>query len=269
MKWKKIKKWLLIVAAIYLAGGISLYFLQDAILFHPVTLKTDQSYNIQSPHRDISIAINNEDTLNLVQFLSTGSGSKGAVLYFHGNKKNISWYAKYSSYFTRHGYELIMIDYPGYGKSRGRFTEEILYQWANHVYRFAKSRYPSDSIIIYGKSMGTGIAARLASREKCSRLILETPYYDLPSVIQRYLPLFPVSKLLHYELPTHRYLQYTKSPVTILQGTDDGVIAYRNANRLRPFLKTTDEFITIEGGRHNDLFEFPQVTRKLDSLLNL
>jgi alpha-beta hydrolase superfamily lysophospholipase len=191
------------------------------------------------------------------------------VLYFHGNKKNISWYAKYSSYFTRNGYELIMIDYPGYGKSRGHFTEETLYQWANHVYRFAKSRYPSDRIIIYGKSMGTGIAARLASREKCRRLILETPYYDLPSVIQRYLPLFPVSKLLHYELPTHRYLQYTEAPVTILHGTDDGVIAYRNANRLRPFLKTTDEFITVEGGSHNDLFEFPQATRKLDSLLNL
>jgi hypothetical protein len=56
------------------------------------------------------------------------------------------------------------------------------------MYNFARSRFSADSIIIYGKSMGTGIAAHLASLQACKRLILETPYYDYPSVIKHYLP---------------------------------------------------------------------------------
>lgn len=269
MTWKRIRKWLLIVAIIYIAGGIALYFLQDRILFHPVQLKKDHNYDFADPHQDITIPINNEDNLNLVRFFSRDSISRGVVLYFHGNKKNISWYAKYPPYFTRHGYEVIMIDYPGFGKSTGSFTEQTLYDWSEHVYTLARGRYSPDSIIIYGKSMGTGIAARLASVQACRRLILETPYYDFPSVIKDYLPIYPVDWMLHYEIPTHFYLSNVTAPVTIFQGTRDRVIRYKNAKRLQPVLKPTDEFITIKGGRHNDLYEFKEVVTKLDSLLRL
>ncbi|MBL7709591.1 MAG: alpha/beta hydrolase, partial [Chitinophagaceae bacterium] len=122
MSRKKIIKWVKITLTIYILGGVALYFLQDAILFHPVILKRDHKYNFKEPHEDISIAMNNEDTLNLVRFFSTSPVKKGVVLYFHGNKKNISWYAKYPPYFTRHGYEVIIIDYPGFGKSTGKLT---------------------------------------------------------------------------------------------------------------------------------------------------
>jgi pimeloyl-ACP methyl ester carboxylesterase len=268
MKWKRIRKWLLWIAVVYVAGGIALYFLQDYILFRPLSLKRDHKYNFAIPHKDIDIAIDHEDTLNLVQFLSTGTVTRGVVLYFHGNKKNISWYAKYPPYFTKHGYEVWMIDYPGYGKSLGDFDEQTLYDWSKLVYDFAKRRFPADSIIVYGKSMGTGIATNLASKEKCRRLILETPYYDFPSVVRQFLFIYPVDWIIHYKLRTYKYLKNVEVPVTIFHGTKDNVIFYRNAKRLQPILKSTDEFVTIEGGHHNDLFEFGKVTRKLDSLLN-
>ena len=249
-----------------MAGGIALYFLQDAILFHPVRLKSDHRYDFKELHRDISIPLNKEDTLSLVHFLPD-SQAKGLVLYFHGNKRNIAWYAKYAPYFTRNGYEVIMIDYPGFGKSTGKFTEKVLYEWARQVYRFGRTRYSVDSIIIYGKSMGTGIASWLASREDCSKLLLETPYYDFPSVIRHYLPIYPVGSLLHYQLPTYNYLEFVKAPVSIFHGTEDKVIRLKNAKRLIPILKSTDEFITIPGASHNNLYEFPMMVTKLDSLL--
>jgi alpha-beta hydrolase superfamily lysophospholipase len=77
--------------------------------------------------------------LNIVQFFSTDTVTKGVVLYFHGNKKNISWYAKYPPYFTKHGYEVWIIDYPGFGKSTGKLTEQTLYDWANYMYNFART----------------------------------------------------------------------------------------------------------------------------------
>lgn len=269
MKRKRIILWIKIIVIAYIVIGVAIYFLQDRILFHPVQLKKDHKYDFSEAHEDISIPITEEDNLSLVRFLSKDSVKRGVLLYFHGNKKNISWYAKYPPYFTKHGYDVIMIDYPGYGKSTGKFTERTLYDWSDEVYKLARSRFSADSIIIYGKSMGTGIAARLASLQKCKRLILETPYYDFPSVLKHYLPIYPIDWMIHYKLPTCDFLPHVEAPVTILQGTKDRVITYRNAKRLKPLLKPADEFITIKGGHHNDLYEFSEVTRKIDSLFKL
>jgi hypothetical protein len=121
----------------------------DGFLFSagcPVTLNREYSYNFLQPHQDISIPLNQEDTLNLVDFASTDTVTRGVVLYFHGNKKNISWYANYIPHFTRHGYQVLMIDYPGFGKSTGKLTEQKLYDWAMHVYRVAIKRFGQDKI---------------------------------------------------------------------------------------------------------------------------
>ncbi len=268
MNRKKVFKWLKIALLIYVVIGMAFYFLQDYILFHPVSLKKEHKYDFKIPHEELNIPVDNEDVLSLVRFPATDSAKKGVVLYFHGNKKNIGWYAKYPPYFTKHGYEVIMIDYPGFGKSKGTLTEETLYDWSNQVYKLARARYAPDSIIIYGKSMGTGIAAHLASLEKCKRLILETPYYDFPSVVKRYLPIYPIDWMLHYELPTHQFLPHVTAPITIFHGTGDWVVSYKNTKRLQSLLKPGDEVVTIQGGGHNNLFDYPVVPAKLDSLLS-
>ncbi len=266
---KKILKWSTTTVIVYFAVGAALFFLQDYILFHPVSLKRSHKYAFPKPHRDISIPINTRDTLNLVDFFSDDTVKKGVVIYFHGNKKNIGWYEKYMPHFTRNGYDVLMIDYPGFGKSTGKLTEKKLYQWALQVYKLALNRFPADSIIIYGKSMGTGIAAQLASVRDCRRLILETPYYDFPSVVQHYLPVYPVRWMLHYELPTWRYIQQVQAPVSIFHGTADKVVVYKNSRKLAAYFKQGDELITIRGGSHNNLFDDPLTIRKLDSLLLL
>ena len=263
-KWIKRTK---IILAIYVGLGIALYFTQDYSLFHPIELGHHEKYNFTQKHEDITIAQDGTDSLNLIVFAAEGNVKRGIVLYFHGNKKNIGWYAKYISNFTKQGYQVFMIDYPGYGKSRGELTEEKLYNWALQSYKIARKRFPADSIIIYGKSMGTGIAAELASIRDCKALILETPYKNFPSVMQHYLPIYPVKWMLHYQLPTNEYLKNVTAPVTILQGTDDRVITYSNAESLKPLLKANDKFYTIKGGSHNDLFDFKETREALDSVL--
>lgn len=268
LKWRKrVKRIFVIAIVIYIAGGASLYFLQDRILFRPVTLKKDHKYDFPQKHNDINILINEGSNLNIVQFFPSDSISKGVVLYFHGNARNISGYATYTEQFTRHGYEVWMIDYPGFGKSTGKFTEQILYDWALHMYEFARSKFSPDKMILFGKSMGTGIAAELASRRDSKRLILETPYYDFPSVIKHYLPIYPVHQLIHYQMPVNEYLKKISVPVTIFHGTRDQTISYKNAARLKKFLKPGDEFVTIEGGHHNDLLEHKEVVEKIAVLL--
>jgi len=266
---KKVLRFLYLFFIYYSLGGVALYFLQDFILFHPVSLRRDHSFSFNGPYRDISVPINGSDTLNLVDFLPTAPEKKGMVLYFHGNKKNISWYARYMPAFTNKGYEVMMIDYPGFGKSKGKLTEKKLYDWALQSYKIAIKKFSADSIIIYGKSMGTGIAAELASIRDCKRLILETPYYDFPAVVSHYLPIYPVRWMLHYQLPTYQYLQQVTAPVTIIHGNSDWVVSYSNSKRLEKLFKPGDELVTVNGGSHNDLYQFELTRRKLDSLLRL
>lgn len=195
------------------------------------------------------------------------SAVKGVVLYFHGNKRNIGWYARHATDFTHRGYEVWMLDYPGFGKSTGPRNEAQLYAYALQLYKLARSRYKPSEIIIYGKSMGTGIAAQLASVRNCKRLILECPYYSMTSLVRHYMPVWPVATMLHYHFPTNEFLPAVTDPVTIIHGASDGLIPIGNARKLQPLLKPGDEFISIEGGGHNDLSSFPAYQRELDSLL--
>jgi pimeloyl-ACP methyl ester carboxylesterase len=73
---------------------------------------------------------------------------------------------------------------------------------------------------------------------------------------------------MKYQFPTYRYLPEVTDPVILIHGTDDWVIPYSQSERLQPLLKKTDRLIPVEGGGHNDLFEYSRVPQVLDSLLN-
>jgi pimeloyl-ACP methyl ester carboxylesterase len=156
---KKLLRWIKVIVLIYCVIGIALFYLQDYFLFHPTPLERSYQYKFDTPFAEVDIPFNETDTLNMVQFFPTDSVRKGVVLYFHGNRGNINRYAKFAVNFTKQGYEVWMEDYPGFGKTVSVRNEKILYQQAEQVYRLAASKYKKDSIIIYGKSFGTGIAA--------------------------------------------------------------------------------------------------------------
>jgi uncharacterized protein len=263
---RKLIKWINSILLLYCVVGVAIYYLQDYILFRPEVKPKNEPYNFSVPHTEINIPYDTNANLHVVQF-RCDTPARGVVLYFHGNRKNIGWYARFAPNFTKDGYEVWMLDYPGYGKSTGILTEERLYDYADQLYKLANVRFGKDSIILYGKSMGTGVAAQLASRKDCRRVILETPYYSMHALAANYFPVYPVKKMLHYRLPTHEYVREIIAPVSILHGTDDWTIPYRNASRLQPLLQPKDEFITITGGSHNNLNDFPLFRQKIDSLL--
>ncbi|MBL7702926.1 MAG: alpha/beta fold hydrolase [Ferruginibacter sp.] len=269
MNWKRIFRWLKITVLVYCIIGIALFYLQEKFLFHPQTLPGSYVYHFDTPFEEVNVAMNGTDTVNMIKFFPEDSLRKGVVLYYHGNRQNIERYAKFAANFTKNGYEVWMEDYPGFGKSTGERTEKKIYEQALEVQKMATSKYGRDSIIIYGKSLGTGIAAYVASRSDNKKLILETPYYSVPSLFSCYAPIYPTRAMSNYKIPTHEYLADVNYPITIFHGTGDGVIPYRNAARLKKMLKQGDEFITVDKGTHHNLATFDLYTKKLDSLLTL
>jgi uncharacterized protein len=266
---KKLFRWLKVVIILYCGTGIVLYYLQEKFLFHPQKLDSSYPYRFDLPFEEINIPFNKTDTVNMVKFFPTDSVRRGVVLYFHGNRQHIGRYAKFAGNFTKHGYEVWMPDYPGFGKSTGQRTEKKLYEQAIQVQRMAAKVYGKDSIIVYGKSFGTGIASYVAASSHCKRLILETPYYSIPALFSCYAPIYPARRMSTYQVPVYEFLQEADCPVTIFHGSNDWVIPYRCAARLKKILKPTDEFIRIEDGTHHNLAEFDLYRNKLDSLLSL
>jgi len=263
---KRIWKWLRISLLLYGLFGIAIYYLQDYFLFQSTPLRRDHQYDFPMPFKEVNIDYSSTQNLNIIQF-ETAKPARGVVLYFHGNRRNISWYARFAPMFTEQGYEVWMIDYPGYGKSTGQITEAALFDYASQLYKLAGKKYGADSIIIFGKSIGTGIAAELASTVSCKRVILETPYYSISSVAARFFPIYPMEQMTRVDIRTFEYFPLIKAPVSILHGTADRIISYNNAGRLRPLMKPGDEFITIPGGGHSNLRKFPSFEHKIDSLL--
>lgn len=285
-KWGRTLK---VFILLYCLIGIALYYGQDALLLHPQAVDRQVKYDFGQPYAEVNLPYDKTTNLNIIEFKATAqpnfkagadSGSqanstsnapdslaRGVVLYFHGNKHNIGRYAPYAKDFTSKGYEVWMLDYPGFGKSTGPLSEQKLYDYALQFYKLARSRWRPSQIILYGKSLGTGIAAELAAVRDCKKLILESPYFSLESVARHYFPIYPLSKMLHYHFPTNTYLPEVTAPITIFHGSSDGLIPYSNAVRLKALLKPGDEFITIEGGGHNDLHDFLSFRQALEQQL--
>ena len=265
---KKIRKWLIIFIAGYVVVGAGLYFFQDKILFHPESLPINHPFSFQTSFNEINLAVNNEKNLSIVQFTVPAKVCKGVVLYFHGNRKNIELYAPFAKNFTKNNYEAWMIDYPGYGKSTGKRTEQIMYDDASLLYQMARARFSKDSIVVYGKSLGTGVAAKLASLKDCKRLLLETPYYSMDALMGHYAFIYPVSRMVKYHFPTNLYFEMVEAPITLFHGTKDEVIPYKHSVKLLKE-KAGVQLITIEKGKHNNLNEFTFFHQQLDSLLQV
>ena len=264
------KKWLSIIFIIYVGAGIALYFLQDDFLFQSTPLPADYKFAFKDSFEEQQLQINNSTMIDIIKFApAAGMQKKGVVIYCHGNYENINHYAYVAPNFTKHGYAVWMMDYPGYGKSTGTLTEDSLYYEVLQVYKIARGMgYTPDSIIIYGRSLGSGLAAQLASVRDCKMLILESPYYSINNLCSHYAWIYPISLMIHYKIPTNEYLKKVTAPVIIFHGTDDGTIPYSNAEKLRDeVFKKGDTLIPIEGGDHNNLNDFPQMHKSLDSLL--
>jgi pimeloyl-ACP methyl ester carboxylesterase len=252
---------------LYATIGLLFYYFQDKILLHPEKLPRDHTFDFSGKFEERYLPMNQKDTVHVTRFLPDSGVVKGAVIYWHGNRKNVERYAGYTSLFTQQGYEVWMPDYPGFGKSSGTMNEKKLYQIADQVMKLVVSRFHEDSVIIYGKSFGTGPASYLASYTQCKSLILETPYYSFHSLLRQYLFLYPVATLSNYELPVWKFLDDTRCTVAILHGRKDGVVFFSDAEKLKKHLRQKDVFIEFPKGSHNDLSDYPLYKAVLDSVL--
>lgn len=248
-----------------LAMVIFIYYIQAKILFYPSPLPKDFSYSFSFAFEELEIATKNA-TINAVY--ARKKQAKGLIVYFHGNAGNLSNWGSVAEDFLEYGYEVLIIDYRGFGKSSGKIgsEDELLYD-AMKVYEKAREFMPEHKIILYGRSLGSGIAAFVAAHSQPKAIILETPYHSVGSLARYYYPLIP-EFLLRYRLPTYEWLQQADAPIYIIHGSYDEIIPLENASRLSKTIDKKHDFLIVPGGRHNNLGEFPEYKQYLEKILN-
>lgn len=258
-------KYLLLILVLitgYLVLTVGLYLFQDRIIFQSKQLNENYTFSFEEPFNEIEIKTQ-DGFLNTLIFNPATSNSKGTILYFHGNADNLQRWGKYAVDFTSLGYQVIMIDYSGFGKTEGEASEEVLYQNAEDVWLWAQHHLQVKNFIIYGRSLGTGVATHLAKNHKASLLILETPFYQL--VQDRLKPFFPFG--INYEFANYKNIPQIDYPITIIQGTNDWVVSLKSAKKLKALIKPTDRFFEIEGGGHKNLRDFDEYHEILKEIL--
>ena len=193
---------------------------------------------------------------------------RGVVLYLKGNSKSIKGWGKFAVDFTRHGYDVIMVDYRGFGKSTGRRTQKALKHDLQYIYNKIRERVSEEYIILYGRSLGSGFATKLASTNNPKMLILDAPYYSLTKVTSRYMPFMPLSLLLKFPMPTYKWLKYVNCPIHIIHGTNDKLSPFKSSvklSKIKP--KRTRLWPVIDGG-HKNLNNFESYHRMLGEIIN-
>ncbi len=253
----KCSKWILRLGLILLVlYGISLaffYFKQEKFFFNPKHLASDYTYQFKEQFEEINIVV--EDSVHLNALLFKAKKSKGVVLYLHGNAGALHDWGKRAYLYLDNDYDVLFVDYRGYGKSNGTYSNETqLVTDMQKVYDFLKASYPENKIVVLGYSLGSGLAAYIAANNHPKVLILEAPYYSWKSLISNQIAPIVPSFLIKYDIPTYQYLKSVDCPIQIFHGTRDNlIVAELNAKKLKELYPEKIELNYIDEASHNTI----------------
>jgi alpha-beta hydrolase superfamily lysophospholipase len=242
-------------------------FFQEQLIFLPTKLPQEYTYTFDTPFEELFFETKDGANLNALHFKS--EHPKGIILYFHGNAGDLSRWGEITSGFTQYNYDLLVMDYRTYGKSTGKLSEENLFNDAQLFYDFVKDRFPEDEIILYGRSLGSAFATRLAAENNPKMLILESPFYSLKSVAKSRFPILPVGLLIRYHFDNNKYIKNVNSRTVIFHGTSDNVVPFKSGKKLYEAAspKNGKHFVEITGGGHNDLSRYETYQMAIENIL--
>jgi pimeloyl-ACP methyl ester carboxylesterase len=234
---------------------------QEDMIFNGKLVAPDHPYEFSMAYEDAWLDRPDGARLHAVR-LNTG-GTKGKVIYLHGNGTNAGIAAPKAGLFADLGYEVLVVDYRGFGKSRGPMSQEAMLADMLALY---DAEMTGDPPIILGHSLGTIFATYVAANRSVAHLVLFAPPSSLRHIMRTYYPYAP-SFLLRYPLRTDQFILEVTAPIDIFHGTADSVVSIDEGLILKELLKTGDRFHPIDGAGHVDILGRPDVLEILSERL--
>lgn len=255
----------IILAMGYVALVLFVYFSQERMIFFQVPVQS--KWYKQNAYREYRIDIN-QQRLQGWHVENTQATSQKSIIYFGGNAEDVSFNLPEADlYNARH---LFFTNYRGYGLSTGHPTEQALFADALALYDYVIEHYQliPEQVVIMGRSLGSTVAAYLASQRTSAGLIMVTPFDSIENVAAHYYSWLPVRWLLKHKFDTSKYMTQVKSPILLLNAQYDEVIPKNNFNQLKQSTNSNASSQQIPDTNHQTISQSSEYFLHINHFLN-
>jgi fermentation-respiration switch protein FrsA (DUF1100 family) len=240
----------LTVALIYAAVVALMYFAQRKLMYLPDPVRSaPAAVGLVAAEE---VALDTPDGERVLVWHVPPQGEKPVVIYFQGNGGGLNLRVGRFRKMIGDGLGLVAVNYRGYGGSSGSPSEGGLVIDAAATYAFAARRYPADRIVLWGESLGTGVAVALAAGRPVARVLLESPFTSAVSVAAAVYPFLPVRLLMKDQFRSDERIGQVTVPVLVLHGARDLTVPFAHGERLYAMIGAPKRFVRLDRADHND-----------------
>ncbi|MDD2384205.1 MAG: alpha/beta fold hydrolase [Sulfurospirillaceae bacterium] len=248
------------ISLLYIIAMGYLYTMQDALVFNAQAIEKQDKVsgvNIET----ISLHVSDEAILDGIYKKSENAGAP-LIIYFGGNADDATRFVLHVEHIR--GYDIVALNYRGYLGSSGKPSEKALFEDALKIYdTYAKDK----SVILIGRSLGTGVASYVASQRDVKGVVLITPYDSIVSVAKHQYPFFPIEVLLKHKFETLNYIPSIKAPIAIIEVKNDTTIPRYHLEKLLEKLPATTLHVTLNNTTHGKVLEASDFEKELINIL--
>ncbi len=240
-----------VVLCLYVGTALLLYVAQRSLMYFPETIHTAPAQAGLPEAKEVALTAS--DGQHSIAWHVAPRDRKPVILYFHGNGGALRYRVARFRKLIGDGVGLVALEYRGYGGLSGTPSEAGLIADAEAAYAFAAARYPVQQLVLWGESLGSGVAVALAAEKPVGRVILEAPFTSAAAVGAARYWYMPVSLLMKDQYRSDERIGKVKAPVLILHGVHDNLVPYAMGERLFELTKAPKHFVRFLDGGHEDL----------------
>ena len=246
--------WIGVIAVCcYVGFAAMLYFAQRSLMYFPDRTHTTPAETGLPEATEVPLTA--ADGVPIRVWHVPPQGGNPVVLYFHGNGGALRYRVERFRKLLTAGIGLIALEYRGYGGLSGSPSEQGLIRDAEAAYAYAAAHYPAQQIVLWGESLGCGLAIALAAEKPVGRVILEAPFTSALAIAERRYWYLPVRLLMKDQFRSDRRIKKVTAPLLILHGAHDRVIPFAMGERLFELANKPKHIVRFLDGGHEDLDE--------------
>lgn len=240
---------------LYAALVFGAWLLQRELMYHPDTVRVDpEVFGLDGVEE---IVLTAPDDHRVLAWWAKPRPGKLTLLYFHGNAGSLATRGERLKAYQDAGYGILMMTYRGYGGSTGKPSERSNVSDGKRAYAWLRAQgIEAKGIVVYGESLGSGVATQVAAEMSVASVILDAPYTTMVAVAEIHYPYLPARWFMTDRYLTRDYIRKIEAPLLIVHGSQDGVIPARMGRELFELAVPPKRFELIEGAGHNDHWTF-------------
>jgi uncharacterized protein len=245
-------KWIAIAAlAVYACIAVVLYVTQRSLMYFPETTRTTPAQ--AGLPEAVEVPLIAADGVHITAWHVPPRSGFPVIVYFHGNGGALRYNVARFRELVGAGIGLVALEYRGYGGNGGSPSERGLIADGEAAYAFAAAHYPVQQIVLWGQSLGSGVAVAVAAEKPVSRLILEAPFTSAAAVASIRYWYMPVSLLMKDQFRSDERIRKVTAPLLILHGLKDTVVPYAMGERMFELANQPKHIVRFLDGGHEDL----------------